>query len=322
VSDDVTPTVRLFWQSVGAGAFDSTGMTGTGNPDEYSAMVSLPDAGKYEYYIKALGSAQQVTETAVYDFDLYPFCGAEFSYDDGGAERYNWAGDTRFRWAVRFTPESTPYILCGAWFSVSRMRPDWSHQCVRIEVFDSDGPGGFPGTLLFRDTTGSVGNVIGGLLPGQTHWAGAHLRDGLSEPLVFYGDFYIAVGNPDSANYEAFSRDTTGVVSGRSYLYDGCQEQWYLESDLWENCKNGNRLIRAVGYYQEPPVLVVMRSGDDAALSWNPSGSPYYRVYSDMTLLGGFGTFEGSTSDTSFVDVNAIADGVIKFYQVTSSTQP
>ncbi len=322
VTADVPPTVRLFWRPEGSGSYDSTGMVGTGNPDEYSAMVSLPEAGKYEYYLKAEGLAYQVTETGVYDFDLYPSCGLGLWYDDGGAERYNWAGDTRFRWAVRFTPESVPYILCGAWFSVSRTRPDWSHQRVRIEVYDSDGPGGFPGTVLLRDTTGCIGNVVGGLPPDQTYWAGAHLRDGAGEPLVFNGDFYVAVGNPDSAGYEAFSRDTTGSVSGRSYLYDGCLEQWYLESDVWENCRDGNRLIRVVGYYQEPPVLVVTQSGDDAALSWTPSGSPYYRVYSDTTPLGAFGTFEGSTSDTTFVDVNAVTDGVIKFYQVTSSTQP
>jgi len=321
VSDEIAvDVVRLFWRISGGGAFDSTDMDATGNPDEYAATLSLADAGSYDYYIKARDVGQQVSTTGIYDFQLYPFCGTTISYDDGSAERYSWAGAEEFRWAVRFTPASTPFILCGAKFSVSRISPDSAHSRIFVEVYSESA--GFPGTLLFRDTTGSIGNVVGGLPPGQTHWADVVIRDGSGEPLVLYDDFFIAVGNPDTLFYEAFSRDTTSPNSGRSFLYDGCALQWYNENDVWENCKPGDRMVRAVGYYQTPPTVVVYRAGDDAELHWTSTGAPYYRIYSDTTPFGSYGTSEGSTSNTTFVDVGAISTATLKFYRVVSSTVP
>lgn len=71
-----------------------------------------------------------------------------------------------------------------------------------------------------------------------------------------------------------------------------------------------------------PPVVTVYRSGNDADLSWSPTGAPHYRIYSDTLPYGDYTTLEGSTSDTTFADVDAITDVVIKFYRVHSSTQP
>jgi hypothetical protein len=321
VSDEIAvDVVRLFWRISGGGAFDSTDMDATGNPDEYAATLSLADAGSYDYYIKARDVSLQVSTTDIYDFQLYPFCGTTISYDDGSAERYNWGGAEEFRWAVRFTPASTPFILCGARFSVSRISPDSAHSRIFVEVYSESA--GLPGTLLFRDTTGSIGNVVGGLPPGQTHWADAVIRNGSGEPLVFYGDFFIAVGNPDTLLYEAFSRDTTSPNSGRSFLYDGCTLQWFNENDACGNCKPGERMVRAVGYYQAPPQIVVYRAGDDVELYWTSTGAPYYRIYSDATPFGSYATSEGSTSDTVFVDVGAVTDATLKFYRVLSATQP
>jgi hypothetical protein len=67
---------------------------------------------------------------------------------------------------------------------------------------------------------------------------------------------------------------------------------------------------------------VVYRAGDDAELYWTSTGAPYYRIYSDTTPFGSYGTSEGSTSDTTFVDVNAVTDATLKFYRVLSATQP
>jgi hypothetical protein len=221
---------------------------------------------------------------------------------------------------VRFSPPGTPFILCGAKFSVSRIKPDSAHSSVFLEVYNSSG--GLPGTLLFRDTTGSIGNVVGGLPPGQTYWADAVIRDGSGEPLVMNGDFFIALGNPDTLLYEAFSRDTTSPSSGRSFVYDGCLLQWYNENDGCANCKPGDRMIRALGYTQGPPTIVVYRSGDDARLNWTSTGAPYYRIYSDTTPFGSYGTSEGSTSDTTFLDTGAISATTLRFYRVVSSTLP
>ncbi|MBU1936025.1 hypothetical protein KKG05_01375, partial [bacterium] len=311
-------TVRLFYRTLGAGVYDSTDMASTGNPDEYAATLYLTEAGSYEYFIKAVDAASQASATAVYDFQLYPICGELIYYDDGSADRFNWAGAEEFRWAVKFTPLSTPFILCGARFSVSPDKPTAAHTKIYVEVYDENS--GEPGTLLFSDTTGSIGNVIGGLLPDQTHWADVVLRDVSGEPLELWGDFFIAVGNPDTLSYEAFARDTTSANSNRSFLYDGCTETWYNENDLWENCKVGNRMIRAIGYYPTPLELSVFRSGDDTELRWSSTGAPYYRVYSDTSPFGEYTTLEGSTSETVFFDVDAINEGIIKFYRVYSST--
>ncbi len=313
-------TVRLFSRSLGAGAYDTTDMESTGNPDEYSATLSLVDTGTYEYYIEATDVGSQVSTTDVYDFQLYSFCGTTISYDNGSADRFNWAGEEEFRWAVRFTPPATPFLLCGARFSASPDKPDAVHTRIYVEVYSESG--GLPGALLFSDTTGSIGNLVGGLQTGQTHWADVMVRDGSSEPLELYGDFFIAVGNPDTLLYEAFSRDTTSTNSDRSFLYDGCTEQWYNENDAWENCKVGNRLIRALGYVQSPPEVVVYRAGNDAELHWTSTGAPYYRIYSDTTPFGVFGTLEGSTTDTIFMDVDAINGDLLKFYRITSATLP
>ncbi len=312
-------SMKAFHRLIGAVDWDSTAMSSTGNPDEFSATLSLPDAGDYEYYLRATDASSETDYTDVYDFQLYPFCGITIAYDNGSADRFNWAGEEEFRWAVRFTPPATPFILCGTRVGISPNKPDAAHTHFYVEVYDESG--GLPDTLLLSDTTGSIGNVIGGLLTGQTHWADVVLRDGSDEPLVLYGDFFIAVGNPDTLIYEAFARDTTSAYSDSSFLYDGCTLEWYNENDTWDNCKIGNRLIRALGYIQSPPVVVVYRAGNDAELHWSNTGAPFYRIYSDTTPFGSYATLEGSASDTLFSDTNA-ASSDKKFYRVLSSTLP
>lgn len=73
---------------------------------------------------------------------------------------------------------------------------------------------------------------------------------------------------------------------------------------------------------QSPEEVVVIRSGDDAELYWSSTGAAYYRIYSDIEPLGAYATYEGSTSDTTFTDVDAAIGGELKFYRVVSSTEP
>ena len=72
----------------------------------------------------------------------------------------------------------------------------------------------------------------------------------------------------------------------------------------------------------QPPEVVVVRSDEHAKLHWNSTGALYYHVYSDTIPLGDYVTFEGSTSDTTFIDSSAVTDEAIKFYRVHSSTEP
>jgi hypothetical protein len=81
-------------------------------------------------------------------------------------------------------------------------------------------------------------------------------------------------------------------------------------------------MVRAIGYYQTPPQVVIYRSGNDASLYWTSTGAPYYRIYSDTTPFGSYGTSEGSASDTTFLDVGAVSSATLKFYRVLSSTLP
>jgi len=317
--EDPGPSAKLFYRAVGSASYDSTVMNLTGNPNEFAAIVGPLDEDSYEYFIRAKDADLQISETEVYDFQLASACGITIGYDDGSADRYNWAGAEEFRWAVKFTPNST-FVLCGAQFAVSRIKPDSAHQQVAVEVYSADGLG-LPGTRLLADTTGSVGNVIGGLPADTTLWATAILRDEAGEPLVLNGDFFIAVGNPDTLQYEAFARDTTGPNSGRSYLYDGCEEAWFNENDGCDDCRVGNRLIRAIGFYQTPPQVVISRSGNDAKLDWTSTGAPHYRIYSSTEPFGSY-TLEGTTSQPAFTDYDAIVQEVKKFYRVVSSTLP
>ena len=71
-----------------------------------------------------------------------------------------------------------------------------------------------------------------------------------------------------------------------------------------------------------PEEVVVLRTGDDAQLHWISTGAPYYKVYSDTTPSGAFATHEGTVTDTTFTDGDAVIDGAIKFYHVKSSDQP
>jgi hypothetical protein len=121
--EDPGPSAKLFYRAVGSASYDSTVMNLTGNPNEFAAVVGPLDEDSYEYFIRAKDADLQISETEVYDFQLASACGMTIAYDDGSADRYNWAGAEEFRWAVKFTPSST-FVLCGAQFAVSRIKPD------------------------------------------------------------------------------------------------------------------------------------------------------------------------------------------------------
>jgi hypothetical protein len=153
----------------------------------------------------------------------------EISYDDGTAEdAYAWtlAGG---RWAVRFTPLSYPADLDIARICLWENWPDVDHETFAVEVYDDDGAGGSPGTLLGTVTTTA------------TAW-GWHDVDlsGLGIT-VTSGDFYIAYKQlTDFPNCEGLCIDETDP-QGRSWdNYDG--EEW--TNDPSEN--PGNWMIRCV----------------------------------------------------------------------------
>jgi hypothetical protein len=253
-TDDTTPTLTAIITDVEtftatayyetAKAFTPVTMTATGNPDEYSCDLPVGAYGTINYYIEAEDDSKGlVATTPTYSFDICPVVGTEVKYDDGTVEDATvWnAGYTDNRFAVQFTPPAYPCTLNTVKVGIIHGWPDDPHQQFAIEIYDDDGTSGAPGSLIYGpDTTGSVGNVIGGLPPLSgppypLNWA----QVCIDPPLVITGgDFYIAkvqfLGNPDCEGIEI---DNT-TITNRAWQYDASLTTWTQVTDA-------NYMIRA-----------------------------------------------------------------------------
>jgi hypothetical protein len=317
-------SVKMFYRRHGQTAFDSLAMNLSGNPNEYTASLAFLATGSYDYFVRTVddgGIAVTVpagAPTKFYRFSVYGLAANALSYDDGTADSYSWVvadSGSLFQWAVKFGPVSTPFALSGARFAASRSKPDTIHTPVIVSVYAADGPGGMPGTLIYRKISGSVGNVIGGL-PAGTNWAQVSFEDSLgTTPMITVPEFYIAVGNFEANKYEAVGRDSTGVNYHRSYLYDACLDQWISEDNASStNTHPGNRMIRAYGSQFN---LTMIRENNDLVMRWADLGSPAYRVYSSATVGGPYDTLEGTVTTNSFTITNgANAAAMRRFYIV------
>jgi len=320
VTDDGGPiTTTLFYRVSGGGAFSSLNMPMTGNPSEYAASFVTTE-GAYDYFLRAADGTNTVyTDTISFDVED---CPAAIVFDDGTAEGYNWANENEFSWAVKYTPPAYPFLLCGFQVAIAKFHPDSAHSPIQGRVLLADGSAGLPGTEVFSEVSGSIGNVIGGLPGGQVAWATVTTLDGFGDPLIMGEPFYVAVDNPDVGKHEAFGRDDH-TASTNSFFYDGCDSVWYSELDLVPNAQGGQRMIRLLGVsVPAPEELVIYPNGNDVQLYWSDSGAPFYRVYSATTTGGPFSFLEGSTSDTTFTDVGAVSADAVKFYVVVSSATP
>lgn len=319
VTDDAGPiTTTLFHRTSGGGAFASLNMPTTGNPGEYSGSIPVLE-GAYDYFIRTTDGANTVgTDTFTFQVED---CPNAIVFDDGTAEGYNWANEAPYSWAVKYTGEY-PFILCGLQVAIAKFHPDSGHSPIGARVLLADGIGGLPGTVVWTETSGSVGNVVGGLAPGQVAWTTVTTLDGLGAPLVLVEPFYVAVDNRTAGKYEAFGRDDN-TASTNSYFFDGCDLLWYSENDVVPNAQGGQRMIRLLGTaIPAPTELVIKSSGNDIILSWVGSGAPYYRILSAPTTGGPYLTTEGSTSGTTFTDIGAVNTDAVKFYVVVSSATP
>jgi hypothetical protein len=316
-------TTKLFYRSVGAGLYDSVTFAATANPNEYSAVTSSLATGYYEYYLRctdAQNLSVYVPTTGTYTFDLGALSATMISYDDGVAENYNWVDGPGYKWAVKFDAPSYPYALCNAKFAVCPSQPQTGHQAVKLTVYSADGPGGLPGTVLFSDTSGAPGNIAGGLPTGAA-WADVITR--LSgNCMTINSAFYIAVENVEPRLMpSAFGTDTSATRANRSYFWDECDLQWYVESSGDANARPGDRMIRAAGWSVSPPTITVIRNGNNAQLNWPSTGAPYYKVYAATTPTGAY-TYVGTASTNSYPDPTPWTTNANRFYQVTSSDTP
>lgn len=324
-------TVKMFYRLVEGELFDSLALSPTVNPNEYAAGLGFLGEGSYEYYLRVTDGSGASTVCPVgapatlYSFDVAALCEEEIGYDDGSAEWFNWgAGDamTGAVWAVKFGPVDTPFVLCGARFAASCIWPDTVHSPMEVIVLDDDGLEGVPGTVIANVTTGSVGNVIGGL-PAGTNWARAFFADESGDPLLIHSpEFYVAMSNIAATASEAFGRDTNSLNAHRSYYYDPCDEQWYSEDDTLasENTYPGNRLIRIQGYSLNAPAVVIRCNGGTIGLHWPNSGAPVYQVYA-AEFVGGPYSLMHVTADTFLTVANVDTAALRRFYQVRAATE-
>jgi hypothetical protein len=324
VTDPYIPfSVQMWQRRVGDLIFNPQPMTVTGNPNEYAAMIAALPESRYEYYLSATDIYGGVNSTELNTFSSGALIGTELAYDDGSAESFNWSStDPGFRtqWAVKFGPVVTPFWLYGARFAVSRSLPDAMHSSVNVQVYGV-GDDGLPGDLLFAGLKGSIGNVVGGPLPG-TNWANVVLRNESGNPLILNSsEFYLAVSNPDVTMLDAFGNDTNGPSQHRSYLYNPCSGRWSNEDDTENGGHPGNRLIRATGFSLASPTVVIHPVINAVELDWNNLGAPYYRVYCGASASNTGETYLGSVATTSYID--STNTGLLRrFYSVTTSTTP
>ncbi|MCK4272808.1 carboxypeptidase regulatory-like domain-containing protein, partial [bacterium] len=238
-TDDTTPTITatvidadgvdtvMVWYDTGAKAFVSLPMTLTGVlADEYSADLPIGGLGTVDYYIEAIDDLGVGMTTDISAFDICVFEGYEQAYDDGTVENaYTWGGEVR--WAVRFSPLVYPCTLTTAEAGIFHGWPDDPHDKLVFEIYDDDGAGGFPGSLLYGpDSTGSIGNVIGDPAPFKynLHWATCCLKE---EVIITEGDFYVSVAT-NLFGSEGIECDVN-TPNTRSYVFDPNTLTWVFD---------------------------------------------------------------------------------------------
>lgn len=335
VTDDEPGFVtRLFYHEVGAGLWDSLEFAATGNPNEFAATIPHLNSGRYEYYLRATDPQSLYDlnpDDGTFRFDVGDWSDLWTAYDDGTAENYNWVSGPDFQWAVKFEPDFYPYALSAGRFAICPTCQDSYHNPIIFRVLAADGNDGLPGTVLFADTTGCAGNVVGGL-PDGAAWASVVTRVN-GEPLQLNSSFYLSVQNIEPRTHpSAFAHDTLGSRSHRSYIYDACDETWYSEDAIHDNTRPGNRMIRACGFSLASVEVTITRTDSagvtSARLRWNSTGAPYYRIYSAPSASGSFDTLEGTISGVNaglpmtFTDTNAMGEATIRFYRVIGSDTP
>ena len=127
-------------------------------------------------------------------------------YDDGTYESRWWATQDNRGLAVRFTPASYPAVLEKARFALETFQASR----FRCKVWDDDGSGGLPGTLLFEQDIDNITIPAGGFFDVD-----------ISGVTILSGSFYIELHYTRNAdeNPRLFMDETS--PGNRSYVYVG-----------------------------------------------------------------------------------------------------
>ncbi len=190
------------------------------------------------------------------------------AYDDGSAESVH-NGNAGARFAVRFTPDACPSILTSASVEFEDTASPWpsgEELQFAIEIYDNDGPGEMPGTLLGGTTA----------IADATGWQDIDLA---SLDIATDGDdFYIAFDFlADAPDYVAVGFDES-TSSGRSYARES-GGQWLPVEETGP--APGNWLIRATTRTQASAWV----NSAPASGTVTPGGSQQVTVTVDAATL-------------------------------------
>jgi len=184
-------------------------------------------------------------------------------YDDGGWNyAYYWG--LNCQWAVKFTPASYPCRLLTARFYIVDGWPDTNHEQFGINIYDDDGAGNSPGTLL------------GGINHTATNWEWVDVDISGENIIISEGDFYIAYQQLSAgSDSEALGLDID-TDNSRSWGNGGAG--WSI-SDLSPN-PQGAWMIRCqvsdadCSWLGESPVsgTVAAAGSDDITVSFDTTG--------------------------------------------------
>jgi len=142
---------------------------------------------------------------------------AELRYDDGSLENA-WAYYQKGNgWANKFTPPYYPAkITMAKIFTWDATWPIPGGNTAIIKVLDDDGPGGFPGSLLFIDTVTTV---------NRGNWTDVAVDPNIQ---VDSGSFYVVYIQADtSINSPALAIDNDAPASGENYSI--IRDTWYYD---------------------------------------------------------------------------------------------
>jgi hypothetical protein len=155
------------------------------------------------------------------------------AYDDGTHQTW-WCSDKdSFGAAVRFTPAGYPCYVVGARAEVGWDTTTGSSQ-IYLRVFDDDGTGGLPGTVLYEEHRTDV--------PGGNK-VGFHDYDLTSPVTIDSGDFYLCFWQKHYFN----------MLFGTDTHFDSISRQWWFFPDQGWVTPSGmdaaDHLIRALVLY-------------------------------------------------------------------------
>jgi len=280
---------------------------------EYT-LCDLDVCHTYDYYFYAIdntGRDSTLPATAPTDYfhvDILDNTQPQMAYDNGTAWYVRYYPDYwEARFAVRFTPASYPYTLGGAMVmlgAAAQNFPDDDHEDIVAELYDDNGVGGKPGTMIgsaYPDN-GTSWNEGQDACDDTTFAKWVYIK---IDPCVTItdGSFYIAVRNRDgsvSSDKEAFAYDSGPAVSPyRTWIFYADLGQWGLDTLGDASTPPGpstNLMVRALAYGgyipTVPESLTVFRyvtpnMSSGIMLRWRHGGVPpdtaWYNIYQATT---------------------------------------